>query len=76
MKRAGYGVLMAITSIAASGTSNAAAIAPLPELIVANPYTVTPAGVYSPHVQSTIQHHERRVREHYRQHHQYKYKHN
>ena len=55
---------------------NAAAMAPLPELIVANPYNVTPAGVYSPHVQSTIQHHERRVREHYRQHHQYKYKHN
>jgi hypothetical protein len=75
MKRAGYAILVVITSIAASGTCNAAAIAPLPELIVANPYNAILAGVYSPHVQSTIHHHEQQVREHYRQRHHYKYKH-
>src|SRR5690242_567857 len=47
MQRARYAILVVITSIAASGTSSAAAIAPLPELIVANPYNVILAGVYS-----------------------------
>jgi hypothetical protein len=86
MKQTGWAIVLAtIAAVAASQTSNAAAIAPLPAPVVGKSNDVILARIPRAHMQSTIEHYQRQhtqadIERHRRKHaphggHKYKHKH-
>jgi hypothetical protein len=64
MKRTGCVILLAtIAAVAASQTSHATAIAPLPPLVDAKSHDVILARIPRVHTQSTIEHYQRQHRQ-------------